>query len=123
MKQRTTIKIDDKEITLKELTVKDILAFQDRLSSDDSSGDGILDLLGNLLPKITQDVTVEDLKDMSPSEIEKLVDGFREVNSALFRGISWTGFGESMADFRQAVMRDLVAGLFSPDENSPETPA
>lgn len=118
MRQRTTIKIDDKEITLKELTVAEILEFQDRLSGDDTSTEGFLGLVKDLLPKITQDVTVDDLKGMAPSEIEKLIEGFKECNRPFLKGISWIGLGDLMGELKRALMADFLrsfSGSSSPD--------
>lgn len=113
MRQRKTIKIDDKEITLAELTVEEILEFQDGLSSDDDSIDSFLGMIKTLLPKITKDVTVEDLKKMAPSEIETLVEGFKEVNAPFLRGAAWAGLGDLLAELRKAIMADFLKLLAS----------
>jgi hypothetical protein len=112
MRQRKTVKIDDKEIVLKELTVEDILELQDRIG-DDTSNAGFFDLVKELLPKITTDLTVEDLKKMAPSDIEKLIDGFKEVNAPFLRGIAWAGLGDLLPELRKAVMKDLLKSLSS----------
>jgi hypothetical protein len=120
MRQRKVIKIDEKEITLKELTVAEILEFQDRLSGDDTSTEGFMGLVTDLLPRITQDVTVEDLKAMAPSEIEKLVDGFKEVNRPFLRGISWVGLGDLLEELKRAMVGDLLRSLSgSPAQDIP----
>lgn len=111
MRQRKTIKIDDREITLKELTVEEILEYQDALEGDDTSAAGFLGLLEGLLPKITDDIDLAGLKKMAPSEIEKLIEGFREVNRPFLRGISWVGLGDLMEELKKAMVGDLLKSL------------
>ncbi len=120
MRQRKTIKIDDKEITLQELTVADILEFQGRLTGADASTEGFMTVVADLLPRITRDMNLDDLKKMAPSEIEKLIDGFREVNAPFLRGISWAGLGDLLNHLRNALVADLLTS-FS-DSQGPATP-
>ena len=112
MRQRKTVKIDEKEIVLKELTVEEILKLQDQIG-DDTSNAGFFDLVKEVLPKITTDLAVEDLKKMAPSEIEILIDGFKEVNAPFLRGIAWAGLGDLLAELRKALMTDLLRSLSS----------
>ena len=80
MRQTKSIKIDDLEITVKELRVKDIRQMLDSLS--DISG---VEHALELLPMVT-DLPPEKLDDMAPSELNQVWEAAREVN-AFFLGL------------------------------------
>lgn len=113
MRKRVVVKVDDKEIELRELTIADILEFKGHLEviGDDTSMKTFFETLEALLPKVTSDLTLEDLRKMAPSEVEKLVDGFKEANRPFFNAISWAGLGDLLDKLRSAVMADLLTSL------------
>ena len=80
MRKRKVIKIDDREITVKELTTEQILGMIE--GEQDSIGD-LKNKALELYPDII-DIPLKDLKKMAPSEIKEIYDGFREVNAVFF---------------------------------------
>ena len=76
MRKSKIIKIDDLEVTVKELRVRDIVELFN--GSDD---DPMLDRFDEVLTRCT-DIRREQLMDMTPTDLQILWDGFREVNSA-----------------------------------------
>jgi hypothetical protein len=111
MRKSKTIKIDEKEIDIKELRVKDILEIFDMFGQE-----GIGDLenqIQTFLPMFTKDISLEDLKSMAPSEINQIVDAAKEVNSYFLSIARRLGLGKLIKDFQEAIMTDfsgLLAG-------------
>lgn len=111
MRKSKNIKIDDKEITVKELRVKDILEIFNTIGQEG------IENLGNqiqtFLPMFTKDVSLEDLESMSPSEINQIVEALKEVNSDFLSLASRLGLDKLIKNFQEAVMVDfsnLLAG-------------
>lgn len=75
MRKQKIIKIDNKEITVKELTVKDILAMADALEKGDLKA-----IVNTDLHRLT-DLKIDDLKEMAPSEIRLVFEAAKEVNA------------------------------------------
>ena len=76
MRQRKVVKIDDREITVKELTVQEIL---DILNDTESAGKDQVQDLKNLVEKHlvkATDASLDDFKGMAPSEIQQVFDIF-----------------------------------------------
>lgn len=75
MRKIKTIKIDDRELTVKELTVRQVWGlFQD--------GSEMSSRMDNLLEMACPDLTRETAMDMAPSELMQVWDVFKEVNAA-----------------------------------------
>ena len=103
MRKTKTIKIDDKEITVKELRVKDIRKLMGQMETLE---DDIFDGMGKFLPFATDDLKLSDLEGMAPSEIERIWDTFREVNGVFFRMMARMGVGEAL---KKSISSDLTA--------------
>ena len=117
MRKTKTIKIDDKEITVKELKVKHIRRFWDQAWSGDMSLDALQDLLGDILPLIAPELKVNDLEEMAPSEIRFLWDTFREVNTDFFAVVRLEDAGQLLTELKKAFLKDLTslfAGSLNP---------
>ncbi|MBW1666845.1 MAG: hypothetical protein JRJ66_02100 [Deltaproteobacteria bacterium] len=122
MRKRKTIKIDDREFTVKELTVKEILEILDEAGGSGSDEGGPIDQIQDLkalvekhLVKAT-DAKIDDFKGMAPSEIKQIVDAFREVNSVFFDAAQRLGLGHLLGRFKSALLKDfleLAAGSFT----------
>ena len=78
MRKTKKIKIDDKEITVLELRVKDIRKILD--SAEEISGFSDIE---TLLPMAT-DLKLKDLDELAPSEIRQIWQAFSEVNADFF---------------------------------------
>lgn len=75
MRKSKIIKIDELEITVKELRVRDIYELFDgefKLS---------IDVIDDLLQRCT-DIDRNKLLDMTPTDLQTLFEGFKEVNAA-----------------------------------------
>jgi len=107
MRKHKSIKIDDKEITVKELRVKDIVEVF-------SSGDNAADLMSKLtilLPRFTDGITPEDLQEMAPSEIKSIYDAFREVNDVFFELALEMGLAGAVEEIKQSIKREFSGAL------------
>lgn len=80
------VKVNDKDINVKELRVKDFLALKDEFLKEDKelNNKQILDLAKDNINKLVPELTEEDLLNAYPSEIEEVAGAFVEVN---FTGI------------------------------------
>jgi len=77
------VKVDDREIEVRELTVADIRKLFDRAMSLEGGLAEILEALKDLLPMVT-DLKPKDFDRMTPSELRVLYEAFREVNADFF---------------------------------------
>ena len=78
-----TVFLNDKEITVKELTVGEIL---DLLQSEGDADNSIAAFgrKAEAFLQVSCGLALEDLKAFAPSQIKMLYDKFREVNQAFF---------------------------------------
>ena len=120
MRKRKIVKINDKEFTVKELAVKDIREIWEEVGGEGDLA-GIKKLVEQHMPKVT-DATLEDFKNMTPSEIMELVDAFKEVNSAFFEMARSLGLGRMIEEIKPAIIRDFT-GLYarSSKQDTPES--
>lgn len=102
MRKRETLKIDDREITVHELRVKDWRKVLSGLEESDA-GD-LSSRLEELLPLAT-DLTLEQMDEMAPSELEAVWEKFREVNASFFGRLRRMGLTEE-------VLAEMFAGQF-----------
>lgn len=101
MRKQKTIKIDEQEITVKELRVKDI---RNIIEQGDELVNGGLDQIEKILPLAT-DLTLSQIEDMAPSELQTIWDAFREVNAAFFDLVAKTGLVEAL---KSSILKDLI---------------
>ena len=106
MRKTKSIKIDDREITVKELTLKDI---QELI---DSAKTGVLPALEVLLTKACG-ITADDLSAYAPSEIEMLYDVFMDVNASFFRIADRLGLQQVAATLMKNIQSDFLNSLAS----------
>ena len=109
MRKQKTIKIDTMEITIKELRVKDI---RDIIAQTDEILSGGLDQIEKVLP-LTTNLTLSEIEDMSPSELQIIWDTFKEINAVFFGMVAKTGLAEALKD---SILKDLTA-LFAASLN------
>jgi len=97
---------EKKKITVKELRVKDVLQFFDGLSiSDAKDTAGFLALASKILPLTTDDLTFEDFKDFTPSEIKEIYEAFKEVNSVFFSMLGQLGLDKVLEELQQQIIQ------------------
>jgi glycerate kinase len=76
MRLRKTIKIDDKEYTIFELTVRQVWNL---VNTDGAEGD--LGSVEALLQASCSELTRDAAMDMAPSELDQIWEAFKEVNA------------------------------------------
>ncbi len=84
-----TVKLGDKRITVRELTVKEIKELFDFPEEAP-----VVDLLTFLLSTSCKGITQEELLEFSPSELEPLIDSMLKVNTAFFAQSKQVGMGD-----------------------------
>jgi hypothetical protein len=95
MRKTKASKVADKNITVMELRVKDVLEF---LEAKFETGD-LISELKKWLPRFTT-LTIEDAKEMAPSEFKILWSDFKEVNADFFEIADRLGIKELAARLR-----------------------
>lgn len=115
MRKSKTIKIDDREITIKELRVKDV---RQLLEMSDASEDDVMKLLDRFLPVVT-DLKSSDLDEMAPSELKLLWETFKEVNADFLEMTGRLGITKMLGDLIQKHFSETFAGLLSADTETP----
>lgn len=116
MRKTKSFKIEgfDQQIMVKELTVNQIIS----LMQDDVLTDASLDTLrtvfqDRLLPLCLEGLTMKDLLDFAPSELEQIWDNFQEVNSSFFVLARKSGLMKSVDELRAAMLSDFSKLLVS----------
>jgi hypothetical protein len=120
MRQSKAITIDDRRITVKEITVREIRSFWQDMETEPAGGvEGIYSVLARFLPVAVEDITIDGLDDLAPSEIQILYDTFMEVNTVFFKAARLIeGEDPIIVGLRKALLPLLMirfAGLFAPD--------
>ena len=103
-----TVFLNDREITVKELTVGEIL---DLIQAEDGADNSIAAFgrKAEAFLQVSCGLALQDLKAFAPSQIKVLYDKFREVNSAFF-DLARTLRAQEMLD---GVMEELKRSLAS----------
>lgn len=106
-RKTTTFQIDgyDQQFTVYELTVKQVMGIMQDDAADTSLL-GLLDQLKKFLP-IASTVTVEQLYEMPPSDIEVIWEKFKEVNKTFFDLSQQAGLGELLGEMKRAIIEDF----------------
>ena len=108
MRKEKKIKIGEKEITVYEMKIREIIELFDGLDEDE----GIATQIEAILPRIT-DARTEDLLDMTPSEAKEIYDAVREINAVFFevaRGMGMEAIGLQIKD---AILQDFKQAFAS----------
>ncbi|MBU0995395.1 MAG: hypothetical protein KJ737_23100 [Proteobacteria bacterium] len=112
MRKHKTIKIDDREITVKELRVKDYITLFQFEEKKDPDLETILSQVKAILPKVVN-IAVDDMLDMAPSEIDLIWNTFKEVNASFLGAAQKLGLEKIVAEIKSAILADfslLAAG-------------
>lgn len=110
MRKIKILKIDDNEITVKELRVKDI---REILLIGEGLEDGdILKNIEKLLP-YAADIKFEELECMAPSEIKILWEGFKEVNADFLALVERLGIVKTLENLTRKHLTEAFADLSS----------
>lgn len=101
MRKTKVVKIDDREITVKELRVKDIRQLIEKADELDKG----FEQMEGMLPLAT-DLSLKKLEDLAPSELTILWDAFKEVNAVFFDLVAKTGI---VKELKSSILKDLTA--------------
>ena len=121
MRIQKTIKIDDREITVKELLLIDYFTIFDLNLDGDLSLKGIRAHIEKVLPLAT-DLPFDVFLKMAPSEADVIWEAFKEVNSSFLAKIRKLGLGKIWEKIQSMIVKDfleLFAVSFKPDITMP----
>lgn len=97
---------DGKEITVKELRIKEILSL-----FDDDNKDDFIGTLKVALPEYVG-ISYDELTELTPSEVEEIWVSFKEVNSVFF-AISGKILPENLLDLVREKVGEILRGEFA----------
>lgn len=119
MKQRKTVKIGDQEITLKELSVIELLYICHRtgwvgeVPGISFEGQFVKQKamdLPDLILSFASDISKEEAVLLAPSEIKKLYDAFMEVNEVTFSTAKYLGIDKVLEDMKSELIKIFMEG-------------
>lgn len=120
MRKTKTIKIDNLEVTFKELRVRDVRALMD---AADELNDGNLAAMFDRIVPLCCDFPKDKLEDLAPSEMVVLYEAFKDVNEALLSGLKKSGLLEVLEHRWRTVLTTLPALLLNGDTPTSSTTA
>jgi hypothetical protein len=101
MRRTGTLTINDKVITINELTVKQILALRETVTGDALTA--IKEIVG-----LVTDAPEEFILELAPSELKNLYEKVKEVNADFF---DLTRIEEMLAGFRGVIVGQVLTAL------------
>ena len=112
MRNTAPVTIDDVKIIVRELTVREII----NLTNDKTllGGKGELTLTAlreqadKYLPQFLEGITVEQMIDMAPSDLEIIYDKFKEVNKTFFGAARTVGLDQLMEQLKLTLQREFL---------------
>ncbi len=105
--------LGEKEVVIRELRVKDIIElFQLADQNKENPVDMLKDHIAGYLPRVTENLSLDDLLEAAPSEIDELIAGFQEVNQSFFTLTKRLGLDKLMDQVKLAISNDF-SGLFA----------
>jgi len=113
MRKRETIKLDDKEITIKELTVKQIIEIGEKIANPGEAKQGgndfdlIKDAFKEHLALGVEGIAFDEIMELAPSEIKTIYTKFKEVNGVFFEVAGQMG----LLDLLQRIKLELQNGF------------
>lgn len=115
MRLREVIKIDDREITVKEITVREIRSFWSEMEAIERNPgiEGSYDVMKRFLPTCVEGVEIDSLEDMAPSEINQIYEAFMRVNATFFEvARQIEGENPLLVGLRKAVLPVLMLRFY-----------
>jgi len=101
MKKTATITINEKVITVNELTVRQMMSIKDRFSGN------VQEALETLLPMLT-DATHDFLLDLAPSELAELWEKIKEVNASFLAVLP---LDKLLAGYQETIVQTIQENL------------
>lgn len=100
-----------KKVYVKELTVKEILELGGKFQESGSSELSIETLKGaldNNLSMVVEGLTTEELLELAPSDIQKLFEAFKEVNSSFLVIAREVGLIQMLSDLKATIKESFL---------------
>ncbi|WP_153306038.1 hypothetical protein [Desulfatiglans anilini] len=113
MRRHKVVKIDDREITVKELKIKDFIEIMEAVEANEKAGGekkSLTELIDDYLSRAT-DARLMDFCEMAPSELQSIWDAFKEVNAAFFGMAQTLGLGKMAVEFKEIITQELKSSL------------
>lgn len=117
MRLRATVKIDKKEYTVKELTVREIIDLISNYESNDDkpnpSAAGAKALLGitpfveKIIALSIEGAELKDLFELAPSELAMIYEEFKEINSYFFEAAQRLELGKQVEMIVKEILKDF----------------
>lgn len=109
MRKTATFEIDDRKITVKELTVQEILdLFSDFEKEDETL---FLDQIKRVMNLSVSGLSFDECKALAPSELRLVYEKFREVNAVFFDIAGLLGLGSVIERVKVTISGILSAEL------------
>lgn len=115
MRKSKSIKIDDLEIIVKELRVKDVRKLLDMA---ETSEDDMMSLVDQFLPMVT-DLKTDNLENMAPSELKIVWEAFSEVNADFLEWAGRLGIMKALGSLIQSHLTEAFADSLSVATQAP----
>ena len=112
-RKSTTFQIEgyDKQFVVNELTIRQVIDLAKR-DFQDTSIVGLKSQFESFLP-LASNVTLNELYEMTPSEIKLIWGKFKEVNSAFFEIAQQIGVEDLLGELKKAITADFGRLLVS----------
>ena len=117
MRKREGLKLDDKEIIVKELTLKEIMEIGDKIANSSrgtkggSDFDAIKDALKEHLELGIEGISFDQLVLMTPSELKTIYEKFKEVNSVFFEVAQQMGLIDLLRKIKIEIQNGFLKSL------------
>jgi len=97
MRKSETIKIDNKEVEIKELRVKDVYKFGSRLAGqkDNLGVKEVRDIVEEVLPEVSN-LSADELLELSFSDLDALEEAFWKVNKSFLKRLDQLGIKSNL---------------------------
>lgn len=107
MRKTKKIKLDDKEIEIFELRVKDYLRVIDKVKAEENMTPAMFfNEFKDIIPKCIS-ISYDDLVEYAPSELEELYEAFKECNASFFKLLGRMGLNNLPSILSKAIEQDL----------------
>lgn len=107
MRQRKVIKIDEKEITIKEMTIKEIMGIVTDFTEMETTGiEDFKQQINKILPMVS-DISLEEILKLAPSEAKEIYDIVREVNAVFFDMAEKIGLQKILGNLKNSIVSDF----------------
>lgn len=117
------VELGDLIITVNELTVREIKTFwRELMTIQPSMGLMLTPELAALWDVAIQGISIEDIEDMTPTQLKKVYDKFLEVNDTFFDlARKFEGDNPVLAELRQSVLADLYRSFLVAQQSMQES--